>query len=198
MPQIDFILLQSEQDEFIRYLFAQQAVLIPDLHFETKGYLELDSFPAAIEYFHKKYHFYITHKSFLKCPLEMREMVKNGISYYYIMPRNGGPAIDILRSNVSKHLGIYRVGIGFLSYYPTYWDTVTEENRKPPIELINFYKNISNFIKQKTNRIKILKETFLVSKKLLQDVKNEGAILKINGILWSPTTEKIVTEYSGN
>lgn len=76
-----------------------------------------------------------------------------GETKYYIVQRNGGPTIDLFQTGLVEVEGKPALGSGSISYYPTFWNTLTEENQKPPKALAKFYRHIVSRIKANSTKL---------------------------------------------
>ena len=141
--------VDSEMEAFVEYLLLLDFVFAPNESDTSepaaiKSKNEILRFVASTE--EKQWH--LIHDSFSKFELDMRA-IKEGRNKgkFFVMPRNGGPTIDLSWSGVRELKGKRFVREGSVSHYPTFWNPVTEENDRAPEAQRNAYKEIVKWIK---------------------------------------------------
>ena len=153
MPELSLYLADEDDQEFVSYCFSQGAWMVPDLLYKTPApriVSNLDSFAECAE----ERLFFIQHASFLCSPLLFAKLEKNNETVYSISQRYGGPAISLFcRGQFLKDREVY-IGPGSLSHYPTYRNTITGEDEKPPESLRQLYALLVKHLKRNSFRIK--------------------------------------------
>lgn len=82
-------------------------------------------------------------------PLEIHKIEEGHFKgKYFAMSRSGGPTIDLSWSSVREDEGKRFVREGSVSYYPTFWNPVTEENERAPEAQRGVYQEIVKWIKE--------------------------------------------------
>ena len=131
-------------------LFASGMVAVPCRDYPSSQHSIITSLDAFLKTANSCGQFFLLHETYTSCPLEIRQIIANGgRKFYYIMPRNGGPTIDL---NWSVN-GARLIRKGSLSHYPSYWNTLKKANMKPPEPLIQAYRKLASFIKTKSQKI---------------------------------------------
>ena len=124
MPGIQ--LYQSEQDEIVLVTAAVSNGywLVPDLHYESAKVDILRTVEDFQSVRKREYHFFILHESFLRIPLCLRKIEKNGKDVFYVSQTEGGPFLEFLGGGIfkDKQSGKDRIRPGFLEYRSGYWD----------------------------------------------------------------------------
>jgi hypothetical protein len=118
----------------------------------------------------------------------MRKILKSGEAVYYISQRSGGPTIQLLGGGIFADNYEKVIRPGFISYFPTYWNTLSSRNEKPPLELIETYKALQNHVKNAAVRIKPGRSVFWLGEDARKAVL-KGA--KLIGFEQSPIPELI-------
>lgn len=153
MPELDAFLGREDQRALASLLLAEGAVLVSDKNYETSHHQRLRS----VDEFERARLdgvslFYILSDAFDKSPLEMRFLKEKG--NYFIMPRNGGPAIEYSCGAVFFKDGIQHIAQSFLAHYSTYWNTLSNKNEKSPEELKLFYSKVARHVKAVSTKIR--------------------------------------------
>lgn len=166
MPQIDFYLNIEEKCNLIELILENNGILIPELNYDSPEYHIIHDINEYNDFTMENSLFFILLKSYMKYPLKFDYFEKDNQKKFYIMQRYGGPYIDFYSSGSIE--GNF-IGSGAISYYPYFYD---DKNLSfyPPIELIEFYKTITKYIKSITLPYKTQKRKYLIGKKLIQEV----------------------------
>jgi hypothetical protein len=153
MPQADILFRRADYENVVQFAFELGAWLVPS-HLRTAGVVrigKIDEYWNRVNDGEKLFH--IQHQTFEVCPLEVRRVRSNeGEDRFYVMQRNGGPTVDLLGPYEFEELGRNRVGGGFISYYPSFWNTETQSNESAPVEQKRFYSALLRYLK--SNAIK--------------------------------------------
>lgn len=120
MPELGFVLSASEETNVLKLVFDQGGWLVPDLNYTIPQYVTIGSYETYLDYRKQTRLFFILHPSYLKSPLDLHSIEKDGRTVYFIMQRNGGPTIDFLSCVEYKEKGKAYISTGSLSHYPTY------------------------------------------------------------------------------
>lgn len=161
MPELDCFLGRKEQFDLAAYFLKEGAVLVPSKHYETSKYEEINNeaqFQCARD--EGITLFFVISDIFYKSPLEMRAVPNS--DNYFIPQRNGGPTIDFSCGPITTKEGIKYIGPSFISYYPSYWNTLSQKNELPPEQLKLFYGNATRYLRKIGSRIKTEKRAYLV------------------------------------
>ena len=153
MPEFHFF--HNEQDEFeiITYIIDELKLwMVPDDYYDD---LELAVIEDVELYKSRPYFkegagtFYILGDNYYKTSLVMDRFDEGELKgKYFLIPRNGGPAIDIHFRRVYEEDHKRFVAPAFVSHYPTFWHPEEEVNKKVPEEIKSTYKEIVKFIKK--------------------------------------------------
>jgi hypothetical protein len=211
MPEMNFHLDEKETQELIEIMLSDGSEFIPNTHFPSSDIYILDNYYKINEFFFLRTHFFVLNVKYKKSSLDIRYVDGEGKEmwvivysyvnvkllpkvlpskgFWYVNSRNGGPTIDIKYSNFEEKNNIYIVKPGNIGYYTYYWDTLENENLKPPKELIDLYNKYIKFIKKKTIAIKPKNSAwrFWFSKSFLEKARQEKKVI----MLWD---EKLLDE----
>jgi hypothetical protein len=81
---------------------------------------------------------------------------------FYVAPKIGGPTLDLLGPYEFAENGKTRIGGGFISYHPSYWNTQTLSDEVAPLALKAFYKKLLNYVRANAVKTKAGKRTYWV------------------------------------
>jgi hypothetical protein len=156
MPETGFFFSERDFISLVEHLLSQDATLVPDVKYAADEYVLARS-TAQLETFRPTTkQFFVLHPSYQVCPLEMRPLEKAGQeTRYFIMPRNGGPSIDVYCAGEVESAGQPFIGSGMLGHYPTFWNQEVEENQPAPQALVEFYRSTVKWLRGYARRIKI-------------------------------------------
>lgn len=173
MPQIDFYFSEDDFAKLTETIFARGMVAVPNCNYLTSNYTNLTSLKEFEGATKSCRQFFLTHQAFSFCPLEVRGTVGNdGKEFYYIMPRNGGPTIDLFWAGADT----LHIKVGFLSHYPTYWNPAEETNLRAPKPLIQEYGKLAAFIRKHSEKISGPKRSVYLGPHAKQ-LRDRGAVL---------------------
>lgn len=158
--QLDFYLSKEDKMELVALLFSKGATLIPSLHYPSEEYIELHSLKAYEEHVDKNRLMHIVHPSFSNMKLEFDSFEKEGKKVFYILQRYGGPTIDFYSPGNIVKKGVEFIGPGFVSIYSYYWKI--KEKLPASDELKSFYRDLIDFIKNRSTPIKYAKRIYYV------------------------------------
>lgn len=173
MPEVDFYFSEGDFVALSEVIFAGGMVAVPDCDYPTSQYSMIKSLKSFLTAAKSCHQFFLLHEAYNSCPLDMRETVgNNGKRFYYIMPRNGGPTIHVYWAGADEH----RIRRGFLSHYPTYWNTTEEANLKAPKTLSQEYRKFAAFIKKNSEKLSRPKRSVYLGSDA-RHLRDLGAIL---------------------
>ena len=154
MPEIDLYLDKHDEVWLAKLILAKGARLVGDIRVAEPRYAEIADVDSFIAFRQNTRQFFVVHEGFSHLPLEM---VRQGVDVfqYYIMPRNGGPALNFLCGGAKEQGSSINILPGGLQYYPTYWDQVSETNRLAPAAEVSFYRDLVKQIKTKYLRVRL-------------------------------------------
>lgn len=89
---------------------------------------------------------FLVRPDYEECPLELQRLPSSG--KYTIMPRNGGPTIDISWPWEGILDGERVVRDGSLSHYSSYWNTVLKASVAAPPRLKSAFREVTTFLKK--------------------------------------------------
>jgi hypothetical protein len=163
VAQCDFFMAEADEDRLVRWIFAREAVLVPDLDYGSPHYQELRNADALHGLRSRTNLFFVLHSSFYRCPLELRTYSSGAkAGGYYLMQRNGGPALSLFCPTTYKKEGARYLPAGMASYFPTFWNPEREENENAPQELVGFYRSLVAAIKHDAVCRKVGKRTYWI------------------------------------
>ena len=168
MPQTDLLFSRAEHDELVRFILEQGAWLVAS-HLKTaevQRIRDLGAYRSHADAMEKLFH--IQHRDYEQAPLEVsRVRSADGEEVFYVVQRTGGPTVDLLGPYEFEEDGIPRVAGGFISYYPTFWNPLTQSNEPAPVEQKVFYRTLVKHIKMMATRIKAGKRAYWVGRATL-------------------------------
>jgi len=163
VPQTDLLFGRAETEEFVRFILEAGAWLVPS-HLpgpDVVRILDIAAFQTCLGDMEKLFH--IQHEDFNRCPLEVRSARSaEGRVVFYVAPKIGGPTLDLLGPYEFEENGETRIGGGFISYYPAYWNTQTLSNEVAPLAQKAFYKKLLNYVRANAVKTKAGKRTYWV------------------------------------
>jgi hypothetical protein len=100
--------------------------------------------------------FFLLADSFYRVPLEIR-CYSSGpkLGKFYIVQKNGGPAITLLCLPPLEQEGQRLLPPGMVSYYSTYLNPDTGQNQTAPAELVAFFGDLCREIKANGQAVKM-------------------------------------------
>jgi hypothetical protein len=175
VAQCDFFMADADEDRLVRWVFSREAVLVPDLDYSTPHYQELRNADTFIDLRSRTNLFFVLHSSFYRRPLELRRYsVGPKAGGYYLMQRNGGPALSLFFPTIYTKEEARYLPAGMVSYFPTFWDPEREENEKTPQELVCFYRSLIAAIKEDAVRRKVGSRTYWIGEHAMRQFRETG------------------------
>jgi hypothetical protein len=161
MPQSDLLFSRAEHEDLVRFVLEQGAWLVPS-RLTSPNPTQITGIGSYRNYVDRAERlFHIQHQEFTRAPLEVRHVRSaEGQDIYYVMQRSGGPTVDLLGPYNLEEGGRARVGGGFISHYPTFWNPITQLNEQAPVEQKAFYGRLVKYIKCHAVRTKAGKRTY--------------------------------------
>lgn len=154
MPELNTFLDLADELSLVQFILEEGGRLVGSRH-PSPQYQMIRDMESYMRVRTDERLFYVLFDVYDECPLDLRRI--NGGYYegkYAIMPRNSGPMIDFLTSVEYQKGGSNWVSGGGISYYPTYWNTMTNSNEKPPAALVAIYKSRVMYVKQSSTVVK--------------------------------------------
>jgi hypothetical protein len=161
MAELTFYLSAVDENAVARWLFNRGAVLIPDLRYADACYEECRDYERFLDYRVRTRSFYVTHANFTVLPLKLVQNEAGLAKWHFIMPRHGGPAIDLLLAGELTDGDMRYIRSGSLGYYRSYY-TVGGIEETAPKALMAFYRDIVTHLKQEHSIIKTKQRLYLV------------------------------------
>jgi hypothetical protein len=171
MSEMSFVLNADEERLFVSAVFETGAWMIPNLHFQTPAMPTIVNVEEYYTYREKTSLFFILHDSYKLCPIELSAGEKHGARFFFVMQRNGRPTINYLSTSQFMKDGKLNLNPGFLSYYPTFWNTIVGENQKSPSSLPVLFRRLSANLRARSKSIRFGKRTYMVGKKTIEQVE---------------------------
>lgn len=148
MSERTLYMTHEDEKALIGWLLDRGAHLVPDVHYAHEGYQTCDSLEDVARFRSLTRNFFVTHHRFTRGSLELvRNESKEG-QWFFIMPRHGGPAIDLLLAGEFREGNVEYVRPGDVGYYRTYWDPESQENKPAPKEQVSLYRELIQSLKQ--------------------------------------------------
>jgi hypothetical protein len=153
MPEISMFLDRDDEHSLIQFILTQGGRLVGDLQPspDYKSIADCDTFSTVRSTGRL---FFVLFDSFEESPLRLKR-INDGCNSgkYYVMQRVGGPVINLLVSALYRKDNLDWVSGGGLSYYSTYENTITGEMEKPPEALVEQFKFIVSYLKERSKSI---------------------------------------------
>jgi hypothetical protein len=153
MPQIDLYLDSGDERMLIAWLIDSGARLIPDLHYASRHYVVCSSLEQVLGHRSQTRSFFVVRNDFSLIPLELVENRSEGKRWYFIMPRNGGPAITLLLGGEFMKDGFEFIRPGNINFYRNYWDPIAQQNNPAPAAQKAFIRDLRSWIEKNFQRI---------------------------------------------
>ena len=162
MSEMHFYGDSADERMLVQWLLVNGAELVPDLHYKDDAYAickDLDSFR---NYRAETRHFFVMHQSFSTESLEVTCNTDEKPSWYFIMPRNGGPALGLLLSGEFIQDNIEHIRSGSVISYPNYWSLKEHTNMPAPREERAFYRSLSLWMREHFTNMKTRSKVYWV------------------------------------
>lgn len=190
MAELGFILSKEEEEGLVVRALDASAWLVPDIDHQAPEPLRVTTLREYEECRKSTRMFFIQHPSYVKGPLEMREALKDGKRVFFVMQRNGGPAIEFMSSVEFAEGGRAKINPGFLGHHKTFWNPATQRNEEMPTDLLRLYRELSTEVKRMATREKVGVRTYWIGN-VIQDRINTGSLRL--GMIDDPA-QKVVTQ----
>ena len=154
MAQLDFYLSTEDKIDLMSFIFSEGGYIVPDINYEKPTYNLVKDLEGYSPFVEQNILFFIVHDSYLREPLSVRSISKDGKELFYIPQRNDGPTIDFYSSGRIEKGGEDFIGSGNISHYSTYFSSSQNINVDVPEQLKQFYKKVSSHIKKNSFAIK--------------------------------------------
>jgi len=165
MAEIDFYFVDDEIRDLVEFVLAGGGRLVPNGKYPTPRHIELTDVHEVMERKDRIGQFFILHPSYSTSPLKMVDIQRPGHAReYIIMPRHGGPSIDLYCGRVKGDGPKPYMVASFLAYYPTYWNDELEVKEKTPDALKRFYASLTKRIKSGSRMLKTETRSYYVGR----------------------------------
>ncbi len=183
MAELNLFFNLKEREDFVRYCFNQECIIVPDSDYEDNSYYLIKNMEQYLNYIEECVGFFIISDKYKRFPLEMRSFEKNDQKKYYIRQRYGGPSIDFYTPFFAEKK-YNKVGPGLISIYPFYYHY--NEKFIPDDELKRVYNLLVSYIRKKSKRVKIGKKNYWIGIDTIERVK-EGRLgfVEMDGFDWA-------------
>lgn len=180
MPEIHLFTDYEDDVKIVEALLARRCRLVPDLKYHSVGYDEIRTVEAFLRAREEARQFFILRDDFSRLPLEIVSNQSSRESFLYIMPRNGGPALDFLCGGSFHKDAVELVSPAELHYYPTYWDTRAQVNRKAPREEVGLFQQLRREIKAMFTPVKLRTRTCWIGPHARERVRRGASLVGIS------------------
>jgi len=154
MPELSLYLDGRDEVEFVCFVLSQGNWFVPNLRYKTPQFRVINDLRTFQQLKSETTYFFIQGESFLRSPLQFSTIQKPDEIFYSIRQRYGGPTIDFFCCGEFQKSGEVYIGTASLSHYPTYRNTITGEDEKPPESLRQIYALFVKHLKRNSFRIK--------------------------------------------
>jgi hypothetical protein len=167
MPQTDFFLDAHDLHDLANALFQIGCILVPDLNYPSAAPLEIrdsSTLSRVLEIEHPRL-FFVVSQIWLKYPLAMGSVEKNGVKSFFVSQKNGGPSIDVfIPHSFQDDLGAQILPPGFIGYHERFWNPYTNQMEAAPPPLVEVYKRITKMLRADSKTVKLKRRTYAVTK----------------------------------
>jgi hypothetical protein len=153
--EMSILLGADEEKALLSAWFAAGAWLVPDLNYPGPQVQEINSYEDYGRHRKSTRLFFVQHRSFIREPLEMYDIEKNGQRGYFIRQKNGGPTIEFLSSVEYVDAGLVTIGAGFISHYAQFWSARSKQMQEVPQELVVFFAEMRKSVRAVAKKEKI-------------------------------------------
>jgi hypothetical protein len=182
MAQIDFSICDFEIDALVEFIFSTGSTLAYNLDYDNPHEKTAKTLNEFIGINIRKGLFFIRNNTFSREPLSFRGIEKNGKRIFFIEQKVGGPTLELFLTQEYCEDGVEFIASSFLSHYPYYISSFDETIY---IEVSSqqrlLFKEITNFIKKRSKKIKSKKRTYFLSQAVIQKIKS-GAKLNFTDV----------------
>jgi hypothetical protein len=156
MPQINLYQTEVDELEFMKGALKEGCKIVPDCNYATPEIQILNTLEEFQCSRLSERHFFILHERFIRLPLQLRPISKDGKTVYYISPSQGGPFVEFLGGGIfeDEKTQTWRIRSGFLAHPSNYWDANITKRQASPPELMEIYKRLAEAIRATSTRIK--------------------------------------------
>jgi hypothetical protein len=152
MPEMTLFLTEHDEDMIIEFALSRGCWLVPDVDYPSPRHVPITSIKEYKEYRARTRLFLLMSNEYFRSPVEMRRIRKNDKTVYYVSQRSGGPSIQFLGGGVFEEKAVKFIRPGFLSYYPTFWNTTEQVTERPPASLVATYRLLQTHVKKSALR----------------------------------------------
>ena len=175
MAELGLILSKNEESRLVERALHAGCWLLPDVHYEAPQPTRISKIEEFDQWRKSTGLFFIQHPSFVKTPVEMTEIEKDGKKVFFIMQRNGGPTIDFMTAAEFEEGGRAKINPGFLAHHKSFWNSSTQRNEDMPPELLSLFRELSAEAKQMARRERVGVRTYWIGT-VIQKQLGAGAL----------------------
>lgn len=163
MPELGFYFDDSDLNDFAKRCLTEGAYFVPDHIYTDEKFDKITTFSKFRECrINGTNLFFILHNSYEDCPFELRPIVKNEVTGFYILQKNGGPTIDLFCPSSFDKNGTDVIAPGFVAFHSSYWNTTTREEVRAPESIKLWYRMLTKTIKERSMKIRARHRIFMV------------------------------------
>jgi len=151
MPQTDFFAMPEDEERLIRFAFDMGMEAVPDIRYDDHTIVVISKWEAFCKFRHQTQLFFLFSNDTLQSQFQTVEI--DGTGEYVIAQKYGGPYIFFLNYSPIKKDDKFEIPGGMISYYPTYYDSLTGNPEKPSGEFKRLFKSLNDEIKRNAKLI---------------------------------------------
>jgi len=176
MAELSLYLTENDEVPIIALAMQLGCKLIPDLGYPTAQHDSLNAVGEYRLYRSRTRLFFLTSERFLRHPLELRRIEKNGDSVFYVADI-GGPVIQFLGGGSFEEHGSRFVRPGSIGHHARYLNPANKLMEKPPSELRDTYKELQKLVRKLFRHCKPGKVSFWIGPEAVDAVKNGAKLV---------------------
>lgn len=170
MAEFNFFISDSERDGLLVWILEQGAQLIPDAHYRQPEHSVIKSSSQLADW-PRQHHFWIIRSDWQIEPLQLMFVDQMYLGPgYYINPRHGGPALQLLLASGSSTAKPAFVLEGMIQHYPFYYSLESANRLLPSEGLRGFFAEFAKRIKKGGARLRVNKATRWISRAAIDSV----------------------------
>ena len=146
MPQTDFIATPEDEERIVRHALGLGIRITPNLRYKSRNLISINEWGAFSRIRRDTSLFFLFSDSTCSSPFQTGELEERG--QYYIQQRYGGPYIMLLSHLPYEEFGAVMLPGGSISYYSTYYNSVTGDLVRPSPDFKKLYRSIDAEIKR--------------------------------------------------
>ncbi len=166
-----FYFNDNEIKSLIEFIYLIDGKLVPDILYKDAKYKIIKDYREFYTILKDQtVHFFLIDKSFMIEDLNVTEnpYILAG-NNYSINQREGGPYIDLLFYRGFSEESTIKYKRSVISVYSKFVHSNSNKEFKAPFLLINYYKQILNYIKGKSKRVKVNNKIYTIGLEVLDE-----------------------------